>query len=73
MGGESPLGKTPALGSASHFCPTGLLARLTSSGATGIEIVAPGLSMLVGGMKGPIVDGELPKCAEFVGGLIPQP
>ena len=36
-------------------------------------MIAPELSILVGGMKGPIVDGELPKCAEFIGGLIPQP
>ncbi|MFQ6106799.1 MAG: flavodoxin family protein [Thermoplasmata archaeon] len=33
-------------------------------------MIAPELSILIGGMKGPIVDGELPKCAEFVGGLI---
>ena len=33
-------------------------------------MIAPELSILVGGMKGPIVDGELPKCAEFIGGLI---
>jgi len=32
-------------------------------------IIAPELSILVGGMKGPIVDGELPKCADFVGSL----
>jgi flavodoxin len=36
-------------------------------------MIAPELSILVGGMKGPIVDGEMPKCAEFVGGLIPSP
>ena len=33
--------------------------------APGLKIVAPGLSIRVGGMKGPIVDGELPKCKEF--------
>jgi len=32
-------------------------------------MIAPELSILVGGMRGPIVDGEMPKCAEFVGGL----
>lgn len=36
-------------------------------------MIAPELSILVGGMKGPVVEGEMPKCAEFVGGLIPQP
>jgi len=33
--------------------------------ATGITLVSPGLSIRVGGMKGPIADGELPKCKEF--------
>jgi flavorubredoxin len=33
--------------------------------AAGIRLVAPGLSIGVGGMKGPIADGELPKCKEF--------
>lgn len=27
--------------------------------------VSPGLSIKVGGMKGPIVDEDLPKCKEF--------
>jgi flavodoxin len=31
----------------------------------GAQLVAPGLSILVGGVKGPILDGELPKCEEF--------
>ncbi len=30
-----------------------------------LKLVVPGLSIKVGGMKGPIVDGELPKCKEF--------
>jgi len=33
--------------------------------ATGITLVAPGLSVKVDGMKGPVADGELPKCREF--------
>ena len=31
----------------------------------GLKIIAPGLSIRVDGMKGPITDGELPKCQEF--------
>jgi flavodoxin len=30
-----------------------------------LKLVAPGLSIKVGGMKGPIVEGELPKGKEF--------
>lgn len=30
-----------------------------------MEILAPGLSIRVEGMKGPIAEGELPKCADF--------
>jgi flavodoxin len=33
--------------------------------APGAQLVTPGLSILVGGVKGPILDGELPKCEEF--------
>jgi len=33
--------------------------------APGAQLVTPGLSILVGGTKGPILDGELPKCEEF--------
>jgi len=31
----------------------------------GLKLIIPGLSIKVGDMKGPIVDGELPKCKEF--------
>ena len=31
----------------------------------GLEQAAPGLSIRVEGMKGPITEGELPKCKEF--------
>jgi len=31
----------------------------------GLKIIASGLSIRVDGMKGPITDGELPKCKEF--------
>jgi len=34
---------------------------------TGISLMTPGLSIMVNGMKGPIADGELPKCREFGG------
>lgn len=29
------------------------------------QLVSPGLSILVGGVKGPILDGELSKCGDF--------
>jgi len=31
----------------------------------GMSLVVPGLSILVDGMKGPVSDGELPKCRDF--------
>jgi len=31
----------------------------------GFKMIAPGLSIRVQGMKGPIAEGELPKCKEF--------
>ena len=31
----------------------------------GLKLAAPGLSVKVGGMKGPIVEGELPRAKEF--------
>ena len=31
----------------------------------GLKLITSGLSIRVGGMKGPIVDGELPKCKDF--------
>lgn len=33
--------------------------------APGAQLVSPGLSILVGGVKGPILDGELSKCGDF--------
>lgn len=30
-----------------------------------LKLITSGLSIKVGGMKGPIVDGELPKCKDF--------
>ena len=33
--------------------------------APGLKQIAPGLSIKVQGVKGPIVEGELPKCKEF--------
>jgi len=33
--------------------------------APGLKLVAPGLSVRVEGMKGPIAEGELPSCREF--------
>ncbi len=39
----------------------------------GLRIIAPGLSIQVADMKGPIVDGELTKCEGFARQLVPQP
>jgi hypothetical protein len=33
--------------------------------APGLELISSGLSIKVSGMKGPIADGELPKCKMF--------
>jgi hypothetical protein len=30
-----------------------------------LKLAAPGLSIKVKGLRGPIVEGELPKCREF--------
>lgn len=39
--------------------------RQIAEKAPGLKIVTPGLSIRVDGIKGPITDGELPKCQEF--------
>lgn len=39
----------------------------------GLKIIAPGLSIRVADMKGPIVEGELAKCKDFARRLLPQP
>lgn len=36
-----------------------------SKKAPGLELIAPGLSIRVDGMKGPITQGELPRCKDF--------
>jgi hypothetical protein len=33
--------------------------------APGLKLATPGLSLRVEGMRGPISEGELPKCREF--------
>jgi flavodoxin len=33
--------------------------------APGLKLASPGLSLVVEGMRGPISEGELPKCKEF--------
>ena len=43
-----------------------------SEKAPGLKVVAPGLSIRVKGMKGPIAEGELPKCKEFGGKIATQ-
>jgi flavodoxin len=37
-----------------------------------LKLITPGLSIAVGGMKGPVVETDLPKCKEFGQKLIPQ-
>ncbi len=32
---------------------------------SGLELITPGLSIKVGGVRGPVLEGELPKCKEF--------
>ena len=39
--------------------------RKISEKAPGLKLFTPGLSIRVEGMKGPIAEGELPKCKEF--------
>jgi len=39
--------------------------RRISEKVAGAKLAAPGLSIRVEGMKGPISEGELPKCKEF--------
>ena len=41
------------------------LERRISEKVPGAKLAAPGLSIRVDGMKGPISEGELPKCKEF--------
>ena len=43
-----------------------------SEKAPGLKLAAPGLSIRVEGMKGPISEGELPKCKEFGGKVANQ-
>lgn len=33
--------------------------------ASSLKLITPGLSILVGGMKGPVAEREFPKCKEF--------
>jgi flavorubredoxin len=39
--------------------------KLAKAKIPGVDLLAPGLSIEVKGMQGPIADGELPKCKEF--------
>jgi len=40
--------------------------------APSLKLLAPGLSIRVEGMKGPILEGELAKCKDFVKQLVTQ-
>ena len=42
-----------------------IMEKRISEKVPGLKLIVPGLSIKVGGMKGPIVDGELPKCKDF--------
>jgi len=44
---------------------TSKLEKSISDKVPGSKLAAPGLSVRVDGMKGPISEGELPKCKEF--------
>ena len=39
--------------------------KMVSEKVPALKQMAPGLSIKVQGMKGPIMEGELPKCKEF--------
>ncbi len=41
------------------------LEKQISEKAPGLKLAVPGVSIKVGGVKGPIAEGELPKCKEF--------
>lgn len=41
------------------------LAGMAGKKAPGVKLITPGLSILVGGMKGPVSAAELAKCKEF--------
>ena len=43
----------------------GKLEKQIGEKAPGLKIAVPGLSIRVDGMKGPVTEGELPKCREF--------
>jgi menaquinone-dependent protoporphyrinogen IX oxidase len=42
-----------------------IMERQIGKKVPGLTLVAPGLSVKVDGMKGPVTEGELPKCKEF--------
>jgi flavodoxin len=41
------------------------LEKTVSQKAPGMKLIAPGLSIIISGMKGPVPDSELAKCTEF--------
>ena len=69
LGGLETSGKKAAvfdtyLGGDFNKAVSKMEARIKSK-APGLELLSPGLSVKVEGMKGPIADGELPRCREF--------
>jgi flavodoxin len=79
----SKLGKLPLEGKSFAAFTTYLLSKSfgqatkkmekrISEKVHGAKLAAPGLSIRVRGMKGPISDGELPKCRDFGKGIATQ-
>jgi flavodoxin len=44
---------------------TGRMEKRLTKNAAGLSLRSPGLSVLVSGFKGPVAEGELPRCREF--------
>ena len=52
-------------GGAAHAQALKKMSDSLAKSAPGMKVIIPGLSIKVLGMKGPIADGELPRCREF--------
>ncbi len=49
---------------------TGKMEKRIQSVAPDVQVISPGLSILVGGTKGPITEGEIVKCDEFADRIV---
>ena len=69
-------GKTAAVfdtyGGKAYQQATGKMEKQLAKKAPGLKLIAPGLSVRVENMKGPISEGELPRCREFGSKLAAQ-